>query len=97
MRELFVYYRLRRSDVAAVLSFQMQLRERYPQLIARLLCRPEEVDGWQTWMETYSTDPMRDPAGITVELQADIEAQARALLPMLDGMRRCEVFVACAL
>jgi Domain of unknown function (DUF4936) len=100
MRELFVYYRLRSIDAAAALtavhSLQAQLRKRHPQLIARLLRRPEEVDGCQTWMETYSTDPMQDPAGISAELQSDIEAQARVLLPMLDGPRHAELFIACA-
>ena len=98
MRELFVYYRVLNSDAAtvqaAVEGFHAQLHARHPTLIARLLRRPGAVDGWQTWMETYATDPMRAPAGITPELQADIEAQARVLLPMLDGPRHTEVFVA---
>jgi predicted transcriptional regulator len=102
MRELFIYYRLRSIDSAAALEvvnvFQAQLRLQYPQLIARLLRRTDDVDGAdarQTWMETYSTDPMRDPAGVTAELQSVIEAKASALLPLLDGTRHTEVFNAC--
>jgi hypothetical protein len=94
MRELFIYYRLR-SDVAdaaqvAVRGFQEKLCERHPRLIARLLCRPDEGDDWQTWMETYSTFE-----GINSELQAEIESAADVLLPMLNGPRHTEVFIAC--
>ena len=99
MRELFIYYRLRSSDAAAalavVLSYQALLRARHPTLIARLLHRSIDGDALQTWMETYSTDPMREPAGITLEIQSEIEAHARPLLPMLTGTRHTEVFSAC--
>ena len=99
MRELFIYYRLRSIDVAAaralVIDFQAQLRRHHPQLIARLLRRPDDaVDDRQTWMETYSTDPVREPAGVTAELQAAIEARAAVLAPLLDGPRHVEVFIA---
>jgi uncharacterized iron-regulated membrane protein len=100
MRELFIYYRVHSADAAAanaaVKAFQAQLRAQYPALTARLMCRPEEVDGSQTWMETYATDPMRNPDGITAELQAAIEAQAQLQLPAFDGPRHTEVFIACA-
>jgi Domain of unknown function (DUF4936) len=99
MRELFIYYRVRSIGAAAaeaaVLDLQAQLRHRFPQLKARLLRRPEEVDGLQTWMETYSTDPLRDPTGIDAGLQSEIEARALTLLPLLDGPRHTEVFIAC--
>jgi Domain of unknown function (DUF4936) len=99
MRELFIYYRVHSTDAAAaevvVRALQARLREAYPALIVRLLCRPADVDDRQTWMETYATDPMRDPAGITADLQAAIEAQAHALLPLLDGPRHTEVFNLC--
>jgi Domain of unknown function (DUF4936) len=100
MRELFIYYRLRSSDAiaaqAAVATFQAQLKQRYPALIARLLRRPEEADGQQTWMETYSTDPMRDPHGIDADLQTAIEIHATSLSPWLTSPRHTEVFVPCA-
>jgi hypothetical protein len=102
MRELFIYYRLRSIDAEAavglVLEYQAQLRAQYPPLIARLLHRPAGdggADELQTWMETYSTDPMREPAGVTAELQSVIEARAAVLEPLLDGPRHTEVFTAC--
>ena len=102
MRELFIYYRLRSIDAQAarslVLDFQAQLRTQYPQLVARLLHRPDPNDaagGPQTWMETYSTDPMREPAGVTAALQSEIEAKAAVLAPLLDGPRHIEVFTTC--
>jgi hypothetical protein len=44
-------------------------------------------------METYAT---HDGEGITAALQARIEALALELLPLIDGARHTEVFVACA-
>jgi Domain of unknown function (DUF4936) len=100
MRELFIYYRVRVANaalaLAAVQRLQAQLQSLHPQLRPRLLRRTDEVDGAQTWMETYSTDAMRDPAGITAELQAAIETLAQPLAPLLDGPRHTEVFIACA-
>ena len=100
MRELFVYYRVRAADAAAaqaaVQRFQAQLRAQHPQLITRLLRRPDAIDGRQTWMETYATDPQHDRVGIDARLQDAIEAGARVLTPLLDGPRHTEVFIACA-
>jgi hypothetical protein len=99
MRELFIYYRLRSIDSAAaqeaVRVYQAQLRQLYPSLLTRLLRRPEEADGQQTWMETYSTDPMREPTGVNAEMQSAIESRASGLLPWLSGPRHTEVFIAC--
>ena len=95
MNELFIYYRVRSADApgaqAAVAQLQAQLRTRYPHLIARLLCRPIDDNGLQTWMETYAIEN-----GITDAMQTDIEARASALLTMLAGPRHTEVFVPCA-
>lgn len=100
MRELFIYYRVRGVDAAAagvaVLAAQQHLRDRHPSLRARLLRRPEQTDGLQTWMETYSTDLMQDPAGITAALQADIESSAQRMSHCVEGSRHTEVFIACA-
>ena len=100
MRELFIYYRVSPSDAVAVHAgvrrLQSQLCERFPQLVARSLCGCEADGGWQTWMETYATDPVREPVGVNAELQTEIETQASVLLPMLDGLRHTEVFIACA-
>ena len=99
MRELLVYYRVRAYDAEAALvlvrGLQARLTAQHPGLIARLLRRPEAADGLQTWMETYAIDPGHAPAGVGLELQAAIETQAIALLPLLDGPRHTEGFVAC--
>ena len=100
MRELFVYYRVRADDAAAAMLLVRGLHDRlvaqHPALSTRLLRRPEENDGLQTWMEVYAADPRREPGGVSTALQAAIEAQSAALLPLLAGRRHTEVFVACA-
>jgi hypothetical protein len=100
MRELFIYYRSRAERAAElaerVRALQAGLCRRHPRLRARLLCRPQSRDGLQTWMETYSTDPMLHPDGVSAELQQDIEAQAAELHDCIEGERHTEVFTACA-
>lgn len=99
-RELFIYYRSKPQDAgaltAAVRVLHASLKASHPALRCRLLRRPDRSDGWQTWMETYSTDPMRDADGVTHEMQELIEAQAAALRPWIVGARHVEVFIACA-
>jgi len=103
MRELFIYYRSRTDRSAEVaervVEFQARLVAQHPALQARLLCRPEVSDGWQTWMETYSINAMHSPdhaEGMTTELQQAIEREAAVLRPCIDGERHTEVFVPCA-
>lgn len=101
MRELFIYYRLHSADAdAARAAFDTQhaaLAQRHPALVCRLLCRSDDAqDGLQTWMEHYSTDPMRSPDGVSTQQQLDIEASASAWLPLVLGTRHVEVFTACA-
>ena len=100
MRELFIYYRISVTDAAAartlVDAFQARLRERHPGLTARLLCRPDELENQQTWMETYSFDPTIHAGGVSPELQVEIEMQARDLSHVVTGIRHTEVFVSCA-
>jgi len=105
MRELFIYYRVHLQALpaakAAVDAMQAGLRQRHPGLRARLLYRAEldtapEAAPTQTWMETYAIDPMTHPAGITPELQAEIDAEARALAAWIDGPRHTEAFRPCA-
>lgn len=100
MRELFIYYRSsadRAAEVGArVHKFQARLCGRHPQLVARLLRRPEPRDGLLTWMETYSISTMHSPEGISNELQQDIEAEAASLADCIVGPRHTEVFNACA-
>jgi len=96
-RELFIYYRIASSQARAargvVTAFQARLCARHPGLSARLLRRPEEHLGQQTWMEIYAHTATR---GIDDALAADIEREASALAALLQGTRHVEVFVACA-
>jgi LmbE family N-acetylglucosaminyl deacetylase len=100
VRELFIYYRVHLDHVAAahaaVLAMQAALVEAHSDLRARVLRRPEVQDHLQTWMETYSSDRMRNPHGISADLQAEIESRAAHLAPFIHGQRHVEVFVACA-
>ena len=101
MRELFIYYRVHLQAVpaakAAVVAMQTRLRQRHPGLHTRLLCRadPDPAPA-QTWMETYAIDPMTHPAGITLELEAEIDAEAHVLAAWIDGPRHTEAFRPCA-
>jgi len=92
MRELFVYYRVAadRAEAAraAVSAMQTALRQRHPGLQARLLRRPEEADGQQTWMETYALNP----EGVAQAIQDDIAAAAATVSSFIEGPRHAEVF-----
>ncbi|HEY1392870.1 MAG TPA: DUF4936 family protein [Methylibium sp.] len=93
MPELYIYYRVPAGNesaaLAATLAMQKLLRERHPQLQARLLRRPETAaDGLQTWMEAYAL-PGR---GIDASLRQEIEAAALTWAALIDGPRHCEVF-----
>lgn len=104
MRELFIYYRIHATSAASALNaaqaMQQGLREKHPQLAARLWRRPDEPGSsptddtttQQTWMETYSFAD----TGVTPALQAEIEEAASVLLPFIVGSRHTEVFVPCA-
>jgi hypothetical protein len=99
MRELFIYYRtqLAQADVlqAQIQALHSALRARHPGLQTRLMRRPEPVDGWLTWMETYALP--HDPCGVTLALQREIEAAtSAALIGCVSEPRHTEVFVACA-
>jgi hypothetical protein len=100
MRELYVYYRVRGADSAAaeaeVLALQAELRAATPGLQARLLKRPDEQDGRQTWMEIYSMESAVNIDGVSARLEASIEARAAERLTHVDGIRHVEVFLACA-
>ena len=100
MHELFIYYRAHQDQAgrvaSLVLEFQARLAAGHPGLAARLLRRPEIVDGTHTWMETYSMNPLHSPNGISPALAQEIERLAEALLPCLAGERHVEVFTPCA-
>ena len=94
MREVFVYYRVAderaASAQALVARLQAQVRDRHPGLETRLLRRPEAVGDVWTWMETYAWPQSAE--GVTVTLQAEIEAAAAGLMALLEGARHTEVF-----
>lgn len=95
MRELFVYYRVAEARAAparaAAIAMQADLHQAHPQLLMRLLRRPDTLDGQQTWMETYATEPARAD-GVDAVMQAAIEHAARVLHPWLASPRHIEVF-----
>ena len=98
MRELFIYYRVAEAHAAparaAAVALQAGLQQAHPQLLARVLRRPDAVNGQHTWMETYAMPSSN--AGIDAALQAAIEDAAAALLPFLASPRHTEVFIPCA-
>jgi hypothetical protein len=100
MRELFIYYRSPQDEAdrvaGRVREFQARLTAGHPGLVARLMCRPEVVDGANTWMETYSMNPAHSPEGIAPALAREIEQQAACLSSCLIGERHVEVFTPCA-
>jgi hypothetical protein len=91
-RELFIYWRAKASDAAAVLAAaaQMQagLRLRWPDLSARLYRRAELTDEAITLMETYAVVG----ADLDASLQGEIERAASVLRPWCVGLRHVEVF-----
>lgn len=100
MRELYIYYRVASGSAelarSRALAMQQQLCARHPGLRARLLRRPEESGGQQTWMETYAADPLLAPGGVDAALQAAIAAAAAEWHALIHGERHCEAFEPCA-
>lgn len=96
MRELFVYYRIRKADAVAareaVSGMQSELRLSQTGLRARLFTRQSVDGGLQTWMETYSLAGGKQ--GIDADLEAAIEAAAAAWSHLVDGTRHVEAFEA---
>lgn len=94
LRSLFIYYRIASADAAiargAVEAMQHTLRERHAGLQVALWRRPQEKDGMQTWMETYT-----HPDGVDESIEADIASAAVALQTWVQGPRHVEVFVPC--
>ncbi len=90
MIDLYVYYKVREQDAAAlaprVRAMQAELAANHG-LAVQLKRRPDSKDGMQTWMEVYpgATDTFAD----TVE-GAALRAGLGALI---GGPRRAEVFV----
>ena len=90
VRELYFYWRARADAVASALAagraLQRRLRERYPDLDARLLQGAE--GDLATVMEIYAA-----PGGIDAERRRQLQEEGdAALAPWLDGPRHLEVF-----
>jgi hypothetical protein len=89
MMDLYVYYKVRESNAAAlaprVRAMQAALaREGFAVQLKR---RPASKDGMQTWMEVYT--------GVdrAFEARVDDAAAHAGLSGLIDGPRRAEVFV----
>ena len=98
MRELYIYYRIRRDRAEAALravrALQQSLRTSHPELVARLLRRDGDAE-LQTWMETYAfaaapRHGMDD--GVDAGLEVAIEAGAASFAALLEGPRHVEAF-----
>jgi hypothetical protein len=99
--ERYIYYRVHPDCAhrlpAAAIRLQAALRERLPELQARLLVRQGSGAGLDapTWMETYAA-PTR-PGGVDDALLAEIETLAGIhLADAIVGERHIESFLPCA-
>jgi hypothetical protein len=89
MMDLYVYYKVRELDAAALAPRvrAMQAALAREGIAVQLKRRPESKDGMQTWMEVY---PDVDQ-GFQARLD-DAAAQA-GLTGLIDGPRRAEIFI----
>jgi hypothetical protein len=91
-RELFIYYRVAcahwRDAANAVEQWQQQLRRSHPELVARVLRRPEAIGDMVTLMELYAVED----GSVGPVLEAEIARGASALQPWLIGERHSERF-----
>lgn len=88
MIDLYVYYKVRAQDAAAlaprVRAIQAALAARCA-AAPQLKRRPELRDGLQTWMEIY--------AGVDAAFGAELERACAGLDGLIAGARRAEVFI----
>ncbi|MGH8855149.1 MAG: DUF4936 family protein [Telluria sp.] len=86
MTDLYVYYKVRIEDAAALAPRvrAMQARLGAP---GQLKQRPEARDGLQTWMEVYPSVP----GGFDATLER--AAHDAGLPELIQGPRRSEVFI----
>jgi hypothetical protein len=91
--DLYVYYRVRCEDAqllqARVRDMQSSVSADYG-IVTALKRRPEEKDGWHTWMEVY----LAAPPGFDAVLERAV-AQA-GLADIIDGQRHTEFFMDCS-
>jgi hypothetical protein len=90
MIDLYVYYKVRTLDAAAlaprVRAMQAALAASHG-VSVQLKCRPQAADGLQTWMEVYP--------GVPESFAGALEqaAAAAGLETLMQGPRRAEIFV----
>ncbi|MES2323856.1 MAG: DUF4936 family protein [Pseudomonadota bacterium] len=89
MGDLYIYYRVRDGDAAAlaarVCAMQARLALAHP-VTAQLKRRPGSADGLQTWMEIYNG------ADRDFDAALDAAVQEAALSELISGERHTEVF-----
>jgi hypothetical protein len=89
MIDLYVYYKVREPDAAAlaprVRALQAQVAQQHG-VQAQLKRRPEVRDGLQTWMEVYPGVAAGFPA------QLDTAAAGAGIDALIAGPRRAEIF-----
>lgn len=85
MIDLYVYYKVRADDAAALAPRVRALQDSVG-VPAQLKRRPEVRDGLQTWMEVYPAVDDGFPARL-----ADA-ARGAGLEGLIDGPRRAEIF-----
>jgi hypothetical protein len=85
MIDLYVYYKVREHDAAALAPRVRALQDGIG-VPAQLKRRPEVRDGLQTWMEVYP--------GVDDAFPARLDAAARSagIEGLIDGPRRAEIF-----
>jgi len=89
MGDLYIYYRVRDGDAAALAArvFAMQARlASEHEVTAQLKRRPGSADGLQTWMEIYIG------TGRAFDAALDAAVQEAALSDLISGERHTEVF-----
>jgi hypothetical protein len=88
--DLYIYYRVRSEDAGALrehaTAMQKSLSGEYG-IVTGLKRRPEEKDGWQTWMEIYEAVPDNFEAILE---QAVMQA---GLAGFIEGERHTEHFL----
>jgi hypothetical protein len=85
MIDLYVYYKVRELDAAALAPRVRALQARVG-VPAQLKRRPDVRDGLQTWMEVYP--------GVADDFPARLAAAAHdaGVEGLIDGPRRAEIF-----
>jgi hypothetical protein len=88
--DLYVYYKVREQDAAALAPRVRALQAALANLhgiAGQLKRRPEARDGLQTWMEIYT--------GVDASFAGVLDAAARGadLAALTDGPRRTEIFM----